>query len=435
MNKNPEKTTSIIALGETGNGKSSFCNTFFSSPQFQVGNSLDSQTEKVEGKYGEGEYKDIFIIDTPGLNDSEGEQKDKEHIQTMKEYIKINPRIKGILMVFNFNDNRIKGSVKKSIQIFYDFFPMPNFWEHVIILFSHYDTNNEERLNLLKTEFTKKLKELAETIKRINPDLIIPDSFPMFFCNLAKPNQETKENISKMISDFRKMKPMFKNISEIIEPDVISSNKVGNVTTYTHIINKLITYTDFDGKKLEIREKIKEFIEKDIEEEVQEDSDETEGEITRHKHFIYKKITHIDKNGNSTESIDKEHPKETWCEIEENVHLPEESKLEIVGEEQIMTYYKYDQIKKTDRNNNITYGPKVLIETWTTKEAIEDAGSRQVGSGDCYTIEKLKRKKFTDRKGKTTYGEPYVVSSERVVTHRTTETVYVGGGGSDCQIF
>jgi len=73
MNQNPEQTTSIITLGETGSGKSSFCNTLFTSGQFQVGNSLDSQTEKVEGKYGEGEYKDIFIIDTPGLNDSEGE--------------------------------------------------------------------------------------------------------------------------------------------------------------------------------------------------------------------------------------------------------------------------------------------------------------------------------------------------------------------------
>ena len=113
-------------------------------------------------------------------------------------------------MVFNFNDNRIKGSVKKSIELFYNFFPMPNFWEHVIILFSHYDTKNEERMNLLKTEFTKKLIELAEKIKRSNPDLIMPDSFPMFFCNLERPNRETIENISKIIRDFRNMKPMFK---------------------------------------------------------------------------------------------------------------------------------------------------------------------------------------------------------------------------------
>ena len=116
--------------------------------------------------------------------------------------------------------------------------------------------------------------------------------------------------------------------------------------------------------------------------------------------------------------------------------MPQESKLEIIGEEQITTYFKYDQIKKTDRNNNITYGPKVLIETWKTKEATEDAEPRQVGSGNCYTIEKLKRKKYTDRYGNITYGEPYVVSSERVVTNvkEKKETVYVDDGG-DCQIF
>ena len=55
--------------------------------------------------------------------------------------------------------------------------------------------------------------------------------------------------------------------------------------------------------------------------------------------------------------------KKILCETEENIHLPEESKLEIIGDEHITTYFKYDQIKKIDRNNNISYGPKVLIET------------------------------------------------------------------------
>ena len=419
MNLNPDLKTSIITLGETGSGKSSFCNSLFSTQQFLVGHSLDSQTEKVEGKYGENDYKDIFIIDTPGLNDSEGEQKDNQNIQEMKNYIKKNPRIKGILMVFNFNDNRLKGSVKKSIKLFYDFFPMKNFWEHVIILFSHYDKEDTERKNLLETEFNSKLKEVALKIKNINPELIIPESFPMFFCNLKNPDQNTNENIKKIIADFRKMKPMFKEIHEIIEPDVITTTKEGNVTNYLHTINKLITYIDFDEQKLEIREKVNEFTEKDIEERIQENSDVKEGEILKHNHFIFKKITHVDKNGNSEIKIDKENPLETWCETEENVHLPEESNLEIVGEEQITTYCKYDQIKMIDRHNNVTYGPKVLIETWKTKETTEDAGSRQVGGGDNYVIEKLKRKKYTDRFNKITYGQPYVVDRERVTTNIT----------------
>ena len=97
--------------------------------------------------------------------------------------------------------------------------------------------------------------------------------------------------------------------------------------------------------------------------------------------------------------------------------------MEIIGEEHITTFCKYDQIKKTDRNNNITYGPKVLIDTWKTKEATVDAGSRQVGSGNVYTIEKLKKKIYTDKDGNITNGEPFVVSSERVITN--IETIYV----------
>lgn len=438
MNTNPDLKTSIITLGETGSGKSSFCNTLFSTQKFKIGNTLDSQTEKVEGKYAENEYKDIFIIDTPGTNDSEGEEKDNENIKEMKDYIKKNPRIKGIIMIFNFNDNRLKGSVKKSIKLFYNFFPMNNFWEHVIILFSHYDTENEERKNLLQNEFNLKLKELAISIKDENPDLIVPDSFPMFFCNVQKPNEKDKTNIKKIISDFRKMRPMFKEIKEKIEPDVITSNKVGNVITYLHIVNKLTTYIDFDGKKIEIREKVDQFTEKDIEEQIQENSTETNGEITKFNHFIFKKVTHIDKNGNSKIKIDKENPLEKWYETEENVHLPVESNLEIIGEEQITTFCKYDQIKKIDRHNNITYGPKVLIETWKTKETAEDAGSRQVGSGDVYTIEKLKKKKYTDRDGKVTYGEPYVVSSQNVVIqHPPPQIVYVNNDSDDddCIVF
>jgi GTP-binding protein EngB required for normal cell division len=432
--QNPDLKTSIITLGETGCGKSSFCNTLFASKRFKVGHSLDSETEIVEGKYGENEYSDIFIIDTPGLNDSEGEQKDKENAEKMKEYIKKNPRIKGILMVFNFNENRLKGSIKKSIKLFYEFFPMNNFWEHVIIIFSHYDNENEERKNSLRTEFTSKLKELAVSIKNKNPNLIIPDSIPMYFCKLDIPNENTKENINKIISDFRRMRPMFKEIKESIEPDVITSNKEGNVITYTHIVNKLIEYIDFDERKMEIREKIDEFTEKDIEDQIQEDSDEKEGEITKHNHVIFKKVTHIDKNSNSEIKIDRENPLETWFETEENVHLPEESNLTIEGNEKITTFSKYDQIKITDRNNEVTYGPKVLIDTWTTKEIEEDAGTRQVGGGDCYTIETLKKKKFVDRDGNITYGEPYVVDRQTHLVHHETKTIYIDDS-DDCSIF
>ena len=81
-----------------------------------------------------------------------------------------------------------------------------------------------------------------------------------------------------------------------------------------------------------------------------------------------------------------------------------------------------------DRHNNVTYGPKVLIETWKTKETTEDAGSRQVGGGDSYVIEKLKRKKFTDRNGNDTYGEPYVVDRNTITTRHVHHHHHSSGG-------
>ena len=73
-----DDVSSIILLGETGVGKSSFANKLFNIPKFKVGNELKSETEKVEGYMGENKYSDIFIIDTPGLNDSNRTAKDKK---------------------------------------------------------------------------------------------------------------------------------------------------------------------------------------------------------------------------------------------------------------------------------------------------------------------------------------------------------------------
>ena len=138
------KESSLIILGETGTGKSSFCNALCLSPKCKVGNDLNSETETVNGIKCDGEYGDIFMIDTPGLNDSNGEEQDKKNINLMKDYIKNHNRIKGIIILLKFTDNRITGSIKKSLDIFCDMLPMNYFWSHVVIVFSHYFANNIE---------------------------------------------------------------------------------------------------------------------------------------------------------------------------------------------------------------------------------------------------------------------------------------------------
>ena len=66
----------------------------------------------------------------------------------MNNFIKNNPRIKGIIILLKFIDNKLTGNIKKPLKIFYDMLPMNNFWSHVIIIFScYYDKNQEEKIN------------------------------------------------------------------------------------------------------------------------------------------------------------------------------------------------------------------------------------------------------------------------------------------------
>ena len=115
MSNNQEDISSIIVLGETGSGKSTFCNNLCLQPKCAVGDDLNSQTERVSGINCDGDYHDIFIIDTPGMNDSNGPEQDERNINLMNQFIKNNPRIKGIIILLKFTDNKLTGSINPTL--------------------------------------------------------------------------------------------------------------------------------------------------------------------------------------------------------------------------------------------------------------------------------------------------------------------------------
>jgi len=51
---------------------------------FPVSDDPESETKETKGEYGDGENSNIFVIDTPGLQDTKGS--DKEHLTQMVNY-------------------------------------------------------------------------------------------------------------------------------------------------------------------------------------------------------------------------------------------------------------------------------------------------------------------------------------------------------------
>ena len=79
MSNNSEKICFVL-FGETGHGKSTLGNAVLGKELFKANDSLQSVTKEIYGCNGEGRSQDIYIIDTPGINDSEG--KDNEYLSS-----------------------------------------------------------------------------------------------------------------------------------------------------------------------------------------------------------------------------------------------------------------------------------------------------------------------------------------------------------------
>lgn len=106
-NKNPDKICFVL-FGETGHGKSTLGNSILGKNVFPTNDTLSSVTKEISGHHGEGKSRDLFVIDTPGLNDSDG--KDNEYLKNIAIYLKKRNDIKGIVIVLNF-------SLKKQFKI------------------------------------------------------------------------------------------------------------------------------------------------------------------------------------------------------------------------------------------------------------------------------------------------------------------------------
>ncbi len=145
------KENGFILLGKTGVGKTSLLNVIFGKEIGKVGHTTKSET-KYSNYYCskiEIENEIIFfcIIDTPGLYDTNGIEKDinqKKDIQKLISNEKI--KIKGILFLSNFQNERFDFSEQKTLIEYNALFPMKDFWNRIILIFTHYygDPNGDK---------------------------------------------------------------------------------------------------------------------------------------------------------------------------------------------------------------------------------------------------------------------------------------------------
>lgn len=215
------KENTYIVLGITGVGKSTLIKVLSDDPTIVIGETYKSCTKKCsyhDCNFGSFKY---CLIDTPGFEDTEGEAEDEKNFEFIKNIlVDKEHKIKGIIIIFNFQDNKFFTYHKIALKKIINLIPIYYFWSYVKIVFSHcYPNSKKKTLEELKENKLKNIKECLKEIvdyanKQKKIQLINLDDLNYHFIDIEYGDKK-EEHLSDLIKSLEKNKnfePLFHSI-------------------------------------------------------------------------------------------------------------------------------------------------------------------------------------------------------------------------------
>ena len=242
-----------LVLGETGVGKSSFINGITNSNNCEVGDEGKACTVKFKiskANIGNSQYS---FIDTPGLNDAKGDEKNINEIKNgLSEY----PNFRCILVLLKFQDTRLNRTTLNNLQTFMKCFPTKKFWEHIFIVRTHAEKNSRS-FNQTK----KKLKgEIVNSINNyddfkdfknfmIKKNIELPQKIDEYFVDNVKDEPDNfeynEEEFNKIFEKIKSTKPMFKKIKKVDSENIEENGPFTVKQKWREII-----FIDYEGNEI-----------------------------------------------------------------------------------------------------------------------------------------------------------------------------------------
>ncbi|KAF3901751.1 hypothetical protein AA313_de0202309 [Arthrobotrys entomopaga] len=172
----PEELT-VLLMGVTGSGKSTFIKRVTEDESVIIGRSLNSETREIQKVSFTTPKANFCLVDTPGSNDTF--LTDNDILKLIADWLdksyRDGTRIRGIIYLHRISDPRMEGSALRSLRMFRKLCG-DDFLKNVVLGTTFWDTVDAEtgarrETELLETEgFFKDMKELGCEVVRIQDD-------------------------------------------------------------------------------------------------------------------------------------------------------------------------------------------------------------------------------------------------------------------------
>lgn len=206
-----DKEIHIVVVGETGNGKSTLCNTLIGKNDvFKESPEPECETKITSGQFGIFDNFKTFIIDTPGVGDPE--HSDSDHLTKMIQYVKKNPKVSVIILVFNGISPRFSSNERRILELFYSMAPGTQIHHHLAIVWTHCI---QSILNYFNIDINSRKKKFYEFIEKYLPQIPRDEiiSIPQYFIDsieARKKNSDDHKDLGALLAWAQNINPIQK---------------------------------------------------------------------------------------------------------------------------------------------------------------------------------------------------------------------------------
>ena len=247
---------SYLLLGQSQVGKSTLINILSGNESVKIGGSKQSETTEVNSYNCKYKNFNYTLIDTPGYDDSKGN--DSKNYAHIKKVLMDNKyKIKGVLLLISFQDDVFGESHRKGLEKIVSLFPLDNFWDYIIIVFTKTFCDEDDDIKDLKKKTLNCYKEIFDTLisafnKTKNIKKVNFSSINKVFIN-SKINKriiKNQEELMSILENNSKLDPFFHKmtVENKWEKNMILSKENKNIGYLFDIEYKIYHYYNEKGE-------------------------------------------------------------------------------------------------------------------------------------------------------------------------------------------